>query len=123
MALEPALARQSICYLETTGRVTGRPRVIEIWFAAVPERDRIYLLWGGRDRSHWVRNLRSTPAVRVRIGGRTFAGRAAEIEGGLEDGLARRLLVEKYEGPDEPGSLSEWGRDSLPVAIDLGREG
>jgi len=83
----------------------------------------IYLLSGGRDRAHWVRNLHRDPAVRVRIGGRTFAGRAAEIEGGPEDGLARRLLVEKYEGADEPGSLSEWGRESLPVAIDLGREG
>jgi deazaflavin-dependent oxidoreductase (nitroreductase family) len=122
VALDPALTRQSLCYLETTGRVTGQPRLIEIWFAADPGRDRIYLLSGGRDRAHWVRNLRRKPAVRVRIGGRTFAGRAVEIEGGPDDSLARQLLVEKYEGADEPGSLSQWGRESLPVAIDLGPE-
>jgi deazaflavin-dependent oxidoreductase (nitroreductase family) len=120
VTLEPELARQSICYLETTGRVSGRPRVIAIWFAADPVRDRIYLLAGGRDRAHWVRNLRHDPAVRIRIGGHTFAGRASVIEGGPDDGLARRLLPGKYEGADEPGALSDWAQEALPVAIDLG---
>jgi hypothetical protein len=46
-------------------------------------------------------------------------GRAVEIEGGPDEGLARRLLPEKYEGADEPGSLGDWARDSLPIAIDL----
>ena len=119
MTIDPELAQQSLCYLETVGRVSGRPRRVEIWFAADPDRDRIYLLSGGRDRAHWVRNLRRNPAVRVRIGGRTFAGRAVEIEGGPDDGLARRLLVEKYEGADQPGALGGWARESLPVAIDL----
>jgi hypothetical protein len=95
--------------------------MIEIWFAADPVRDRIYLLSGGRDRAHWVRNLRAQPGVEVHIAGRTFAGRAAVIEDGPDDGLARRLLVEKYEGADEPGSLTSWARSSLPVAIDLGQ--
>jgi deazaflavin-dependent oxidoreductase (nitroreductase family) len=119
VTLDPVLARRSMCYLETTGRSTGQPRVIEIWFAADPERDRIYVLAGGRDRAHWVRNIRRQPAVRVRIGGRTFAGQALEIEGGPDEGLARRLLPEKYEGADNPGSLSGWARESLPIAIDL----
>lgn len=119
MTLDPELARQSMCYLETIGRVSGQSRKVEIWFAADPARDRIYLLSGGRDGSHWVRNLRRDPAVRVRIGSRTFVGRAVEIEGGPDEGLARRLLPEKYEGADEPGSLGDWARDSLPIAIDL----
>lgn len=121
MALEPVLARQPLCYLETIGRVTGRPRVVEIWFAADPDRDRIYILAGGRDEAHWVRNARREPSVRVRIGGRTFRGRASEIEGGPDEGLARRMVVQKYEGA-EPGSLAEWGRESLPVAIELDPE-
>jgi len=118
--LDPALARLAICRLGTTGRVSGQPRLIEIWFAADPVRDRVYLLSGGRERAHWVRNIRHDPRVQLRIGERTFAGHATEIEDGPDDGLARRLLLEKYEGPDEPGSLSEWARSSLPVAIDLG---
>jgi F420H(2)-dependent quinone reductase len=77
VALDPLLARQSMCYLQTTGRVTRLPRVVEIWFAADPVRDRIYILSGGRDDAHWVRNARRDPAVRVRIGGSTFSGRVS----------------------------------------------
>jgi deazaflavin-dependent oxidoreductase (nitroreductase family) len=122
MALEPDLAQRAVCDLETVGRRTGLPRLIEIWFAAHPVRDRIYVLSGGRDRADWVRNLRRNPAVRVRIAGLWFTGRAAEVEGGPDDGPARRLLAAKYQGWAEGGSLSDWARHSLPVAIDLGLE-
>lgn len=118
MVLDPSLARQSLCYLETTGRVTGLPREVEIWFAADPARHRIYILSCGRDEAHWVRNARCDPAVGVRIGRAMFNDRAREIEGAPDGRLARRLVVGKYEG-GEPGSLADWGRESLPVAIDL----
>lgn len=118
MALDRDLARRSLCDLQTIGRVTGLARTIEIWFAADPDRDRVYLLAGGRDTAHWVRNIVADGSVLLRIGGRTLAGRAAVIEGGPDDALARRLLVEKY-APDHPDSLRDWGRESLPVAIDL----
>jgi deazaflavin-dependent oxidoreductase (nitroreductase family) len=115
MALTPALAAQDYCYVTTTGRVTGKPHTIEIWFGA--EGDTIYLLSGGRDRSDWVRNLRKQPETSVRIGRQTFAGRAREVrERTKEDALARRLLLEKYARHDD---LDEWGRTALAVAIDL----
>ena len=119
MTLAPELARRSVCELETIGRRTGQPRPIEIWFAADPARDRIYLLSGGRDQAHWVRNIRADPKVRVRLGDRWFDGAGAEIEGGPDDGLARRLLAAKYQGWIDGASLSSWARESLPVAIDL----
>lgn len=71
----------------------------------------------GSDRSDWVRNLRRTPEVSVRISSERFAGRARVVEDEEEDELARRLLVEKYE--ETPGSLSNWRRTALPVAVDL----
>jgi len=40
-------------YLTTTGRRTGRPHTIEIWYAV--QDGRIYLMAGGRDRADWVR--------------------------------------------------------------------
>jgi deazaflavin-dependent oxidoreductase (nitroreductase family) len=119
MALDADLARRPVCDLETIGRRSGLPRRIEIWFAADPERDRIYVLSGGRDHAHWVRNLRRNPVVRVRIDGRSYPGVAIEIEGDQDDGLARRLLAAKYQGWAEGGALSDWARNSLPVAIDL----
>lgn len=119
MTLASALADRAVCELETIGRQSGRPRRIEIWFAADPARDRIYLLSGGRDQAHWVRNIRRDGRVRVRIGRRWYDGVATEIEAGPDDGLARRLLAAKYQGWVSGGSLSAWARDSLPIAIDL----
>ena len=53
------LAGESYCYLTTTGRVSGEPREIEIWFGL--EGATLYMLSGGRDRSDWVKNLLREP--------------------------------------------------------------
>jgi deazaflavin-dependent oxidoreductase (nitroreductase family) len=95
--------------------VSGRPHEIEIWFAI--EDRTLYMLSGGRDRSDWVKNLQHTPEVTVRIAAERFDGHARVVEEGEEDELARRLLVEKYAR--RPGSLSNWRRTALPVAVDL----
>lgn len=110
------LADEDFCYLTTTGRVTGRPHVIEIWFALGPD-GTLYMLSGGRDRSDWVKNLSEAPSVKIRIADETFEGRARVVADPEEDELARRLLVEKYE--KRPGSLDNWRRASLPVAVDF----
>jgi deazaflavin-dependent oxidoreductase (nitroreductase family) len=116
-----ALADEDFCYLTTTGRVTGRPHEIEIWFALVPERRALYMLSGGGDRSDWVKNLRRNPEVTVRIADGRFAGLAREARDAEEDELARRLLVEKYES--SPGRLENWRRRALPVVVDLAHLG
>jgi deazaflavin-dependent oxidoreductase (nitroreductase family) len=112
-----ALAEEDFCYLTTTGRVSGRPHEIEIWFSLVPQTRTLYMLSGGRDRSDWVKNLRRNPEVTVRIAGGEFGGHAREASDAEEDELARRLLVEKYESG--PGRLENWRRNALPVAVDL----
>jgi deazaflavin-dependent oxidoreductase (nitroreductase family) len=109
-------AGEQYCYLTTTGRVTGRPHTIEIWFAI--EGGTLYMLSGGRDRSDWVRNLRKTPEVSVRIGAGVFPGRARVVEDGSEDERARRLVHDKY-APGYGGDLAGWRRSSLPIAVDL----
>jgi deazaflavin-dependent oxidoreductase (nitroreductase family) len=115
-ALEPAVADEDYCYLTTTGRVSGEPREIEIWFGL--DGATVYLLSGGGDRSNWVRNLRRDPVVTVRIAGTTWPGRARIVEDADEDERARTLLVDKYT-PGYSGNLDDWRRRSLPVAIDL----
>ena len=115
--LPPELAELDVVDLETVGRVSGRPRVVEIWFAAAGER--LYLLSGGRDNAHWVRNVQADPAVRLHFGEQTFDGQAAVIEGDPDEDIARRALATKYQGWREGRRLSEWARTSLPVAIDL----
>jgi deazaflavin-dependent oxidoreductase (nitroreductase family) len=112
-------AKLGVCDLETIGRRSGERRVLEIWFAA--DGDRLFLLSGGRDRAHWVRNLRADPRARTRIGGRWHAGTARVIDdpADADDRLARELLAAKYQGWTPGRPLSEWARESLPVVIDL----
>ena len=115
--MDPSLlADEDYCYLTTTGRVTGQPHTVEMWFAL--DGPTLYVLSGGGDRSDWVRNVQRNPEVTVRIGSTTFRGRGRVVEGAGEDELARRLLVEKY-APRTGGSLSNWRRTALPVAVDL----
>jgi deazaflavin-dependent oxidoreductase (nitroreductase family) len=115
--LTPDEAALDYCYLTTTGRTSGEPREIEIWFGEAGTT--LYLLSGGRDRSHWVRNIRAQPAVTVRVGDATHAARARLVEPETDEGaLARRLRFEKYQ-PRYSGDLAEWGRTALPVALEL----
>jgi len=115
------LANEQFCDLTTTGRVTGRPHTIEIWFGLNGRT--LYMLSGNgpRERADWVRNLMKIPAVSVHIGESEFVGVGRIVDDAQEDALARRLLLEKYE-PTYSGDLSEWGRTALPVAVDLETE-
>jgi len=116
VGIDPALGDLDYCYLTTTGRVSGEPREIEIWFAL--EGPTVYMLSGGGNRSDWVRNLSREPAVTVRIGDAIYGGMARVVGDPDEDALARRLLPAKYESR-YGGDLSNWRQNALPVAVDL----
>ena len=119
--IDAELAATKECRLVTTGRVSGQPREIRIWFATVG--DLLYLLAQDRERAHWVRNAAAEPRVRVLIGkgreARTFEGRA-RIVGAFEDedGTARDAWAEKY------GSkyFGKFLREALVVAVEIERE-
>jgi deazaflavin-dependent oxidoreductase (nitroreductase family) len=119
VALDKSLAEMNVCYLETIGRVTGRPHVVEIWFAVDAARHRLYMLAGGRDQADWARNVRRDGRVRVRFGDRSLAGVARWIEGEEDEQHARELLATKYQGWRPGKRLTTWARNSLPVAVDL----
>jgi hypothetical protein len=55
--LPAQLVGEEYCYLTTTGRISGRPHEIEIWFGI--NENSLYLLSGGGERSDWVKNIRS----------------------------------------------------------------
>ena len=111
----PSPADLDYCYLTTTGRHTGRPHRIEIWFAL--SNGVVYLLSGGGERSDWVRNLTISPDVVIEIGGERRTRRARIVTDRDEDAIARELVVGKY-APRYRGDLQEWGRTSLPIAIE-----
>lgn len=109
------VASLDFCHLTTTGRLSGNPHRIEIWFVFADET--IYLMAGDRDRSDWVRNLMASPDVVVELAGRKRTTKARVVDEGTdEDATARRLMLEKYaSGGDD---LAEWGRSALVVALD-----
>lgn len=112
------LADEDMCYLTTTGRKTGKPHEIEIWFGI--RAGRLYLLSGGGDDADWVKNLKRSPGVKVRINTRIAAGTARVVRPNTkEDTAARELLDRKYMGWREGKKLSSWARGALPVAIEL----
>lgn len=111
------LTRDEYCYLTTTGRITGKPHQIEIWFGL--HEDSLYLLSGGMDGSDWVKNLLKNPAVTVRIAKHTFSATARVVTDEKEENMARIMLAEKYQEWEAGRKLSEWARTALPIAIDL----
>ncbi len=108
--------RDDYCYLTTTGRRSGRPHRIEIWYAA--DGDTLYLLAGGGRSSDWVRNLDADPAVSVELDGALRSGRAQVVDAGDRADRARTLVFAKYQ-PRYGGDLARWRETALPVAIDL----
>ena len=79
---------ENFLYLTTTGRASGLPRGIEIWFAlstlAGTTSSR-----GAREESGWVKNLRNEPRVRFSVGTREAPRR-------------RRLRPRKAGGESSP---------------------
>lgn len=116
-ALLAQLADEEYCYVTRTGRVSGRPHEVEIWFGV--NNGALYLLSGGGENSDWVRNLRKNPLVTVRIGKHTFPGTARFELDAQEETRARHILAAKYQGWREGHGLSNWALTAMPVGIEL----
>jgi len=78
----------------------------------------IYML-SGSGRSDWVKNLLKDPNVTVRIARDNFTGTARVVKNEQEEITARNMLAGKYKEREADGSLSEWARTALSVAIEL----
>ncbi|MFN8025821.1 MAG: nitroreductase/quinone reductase family protein [Acidimicrobiia bacterium] len=116
-------ADDDYCYLTTTGRVSGQPHEIEIWFAVDPANGTtLHMLAGAGDASDWVRNLMADPAVTVRVRDVTYAARGRVIaEAPADEGEERRArdtVFGKYQ-PRNAGELVTWRERALPVALDV----
>ncbi|MGI9557569.1 MAG: nitroreductase family deazaflavin-dependent oxidoreductase [Solirubrobacterales bacterium] len=114
MSFSQDLEQHQYCYLTTTGRVTGRPHRIEIWFAIID--GRLFLNSGGGDRSDWVKNLMANPAVTVEIGDQQWEAKARVRPEEVEH-PAREHLAARYQGWSPGKQLSDWASGSLLVEI------
>ena len=96
-------------YLTTTGRKTGLPREIEIWY--VEADGRVYILSERGYKAQWVQNILANPRIHIRIGNQSRDSVARLLDPEQDADLylrARQLAREKYG----------WG-EGLPVEIRL----
>ena len=95
------LTTSKFLYLTTTGRVSGQPREIEIWF--VEHGGRFYLIAEHRERAKWVRNIQARAQVKVRVGDNQFNGTGRVVRADVEPELTsavKALFDAKYGWSD-----------------------
>ena len=114
--MTPELVDATYGYLTTTGRVSGRPHRVEIWFAVVG--DTIYLLSGSGGHSDWCRNLDARPEAMFTIAGTPYQVRGRRVTDEREDATARAIVFDKYQ-PGYGGDLVEWRDSAAPFALEV----
>ena len=77
--------------LTTTGRRSGCPREVELWFTRID--GRYYLIAETGQRARWVQNLQADPRVSWRVDGADFVGGARVVDAATEPVLARRVAA------------------------------
>jgi deazaflavin-dependent oxidoreductase (nitroreductase family) len=108
------VGNDSVCYLTTTGRRTGRPHRIEIWFLEYD--DAVYLFSGGGETSDWVRNLRREPLVQLELPDRQMRPYSATVLDRPADDLRRRMDA-RYYGTSAGQDLTDWAQRSTVVQL------
>ncbi|WP_133912106.1 nitroreductase/quinone reductase family protein [Streptomyces sp. NBC_00582] len=97
--------------LETTGRVSGRPRRTPLGGRRVG--DTFWLVSEFGERSQYVRNIKADPRVRVRIAGRWHTGTAHLLPD--DDPVARLRTLPKANST----AVRALGTQLLTVRVDL----
>ena len=117
-----------MCHVTTTGRVSGLPRRIEIWY--LDRADGLYLLSGNGERSDWVRNMRADSRVAVELPPATPGASCeplpyrADIGPFDDDQAVRQAMDSRYHGWSPGQPPSDWIATAVVVRLvpDLGRQ-
>ena len=108
------------CYLTTTGRRSGQPHEIEIWFGVIDAT--LYLISGNGPTADWYQNLVADPDVSVRIGHETRAGRARVVSDADQRRRVGDAMGAKYVWDGDPAiglTYPAWCYEVPAVAIEL----
>jgi deazaflavin-dependent oxidoreductase (nitroreductase family) len=116
--VQQALARDRVIDITTTGRKTGRPRRVEIWFHNLDGHLYITGLPGRRD---WYANLRANPAFTFHLKESLRADLPARARP-IEDEAERRQVMAgilRKLGRSTNHDLDAWVEGSPLVEVDL----
>lgn len=110
-----ALTTAVSCRITTSGRATGRPHTVTVWFALTGTT--VYVLSRRGAEGDWVRNVEADPEVAVRTARVGRLGIARIVEDPAENLLARQLMHAKYSSRHRVDSWLQG--EATVVAIDL----
>jgi deazaflavin-dependent oxidoreductase (nitroreductase family) len=82
------------CNVTTTGRRTGEPHEIEIWFGVID--DTMYLISGNGLTADWYRNALADSHVSVLLAGETHDGVARDVTDSDERRRVGDVMGAKY---------------------------
>ena len=113
-----AHAADDCCDVTTTGRRSGRPHRIEIWFGVIG--DTMYLISGNGPTADWYRNALAHPEVTVDLAGHTLAATARAVTDADERRRVGDLMGAKYGWDGDPSiglTREAWCYDVPVLAI------
>ena len=106
---------EKFIYLTTTGRKTGKPHTVELWFAV--DNDRVFLSHEGA-QTDWMKNFLKNSSVDVKIGNLKLAGKAGITPDRSDSREAgKKALYEKYYSPASKAVLDDWFELSKVIEI------
>lgn len=91
-----AIAKARSLKLTTTGRRSGKPHTVSLWF--VPHQGKVYVSSDDFQRRDWCRNILACPEVRVVVGGVELKGTARPVDNPAQWEEIKRLRYERYRG-------------------------
>jgi deazaflavin-dependent oxidoreductase (nitroreductase family) len=115
-----ALAGDRVADITTTGRRSGQPRRLEIWFHLLDGRLYVTGLPGRRD---WYANLVAEPALVLHLKESTVADLPARARPVTERAERERVLGEILRRLGRAGALNDWVQRSPLVEVALEPQG
>lgn len=111
-ALRDRLSRSRELKITVTGRKSGRPISIPVWF--VSEDGKLHLLPVQGSDTQWYKNVLKNPALRIESGGAKAELKAVPIT----DPKQVSSVVEKFRAKYGPGDVKKY-YSKLDVAVRL----
>ncbi|HUK50974.1 MAG TPA: nitroreductase family deazaflavin-dependent oxidoreductase [Terriglobales bacterium] len=109
-----SLKKEHFIYLTTTGRKSGKPHTVELWFAS--QGNRIFLSHEGQE-TDWIKNLTKIKQVNVRIGSARFHADGCLASNGEPRETGKKTLYEKYYGPASKEKIDDWFELSTVIEL------
>jgi len=108
------------CDVVTTGRISGRPHEIEIWFGVMG--GAMYLISGNGPGADWYRNMLAHPDVLVKLAGEERVGSARDVIDPDERRRCGDLMGDKYRWDGDPSiglTRQAWCYEVPAIAIEF----